>query len=50
MKSKMTTDKANKIYDLLVSIGGAPESDRNDFIYQHCESEYETVEYRFCGK
>ena len=43
-------EKANKIYDLLVSIGGAKESDRSDFIYLHCVHKPMCTEYRFCGK
>lgn len=46
----MDENKANKIYDLLVSIGDANESERGDFIYHHCESEYGCKEWRFCGK
>jgi len=46
----MKEEKANKIYDLLVSIGGANESDRSDFIFHHCTSVYGCSEYRFQGK
>ncbi len=46
---KINKEKANKIYNLLVSIGGADESERDDFIYHHCTSEYECTEWRFCG-
>lgn len=38
---------ANKIYDILVSIGDANESERNDFIYTHLNECCE--EWRFCG-
>jgi len=47
--NKISTEKANKVYDLLVSIGGASESDRDSFIYHHCEDKYECSEWRFCG-
>jgi len=46
----MTKEKANKIYGLLVSIGGAIETDRYNFIYHHTESKYVCSEWRFCGK
>ena len=46
----LDNDRANKIYDLLVSIGGAIESDRNSFIYQHCGAKYICTEWRFSGK
>ena len=45
---KITTDKANKIYDLLVSIGGADEYMRKSFIYHHTKDE--CSEWRFAGK
>lgn len=45
----MNAERANRIYDLLVSIGGASESERFDFIYHHTESEYGCSEWRFCG-
>lgn len=47
---KITTAKANKIYDLLVSIGGAWESDRDSFIYHHCDVKDGCDEWRFAGK
>ncbi len=43
----MTEERANKIYDLLVTIGGASESDRDDFVYYHTETK--TGQWRFCG-
>ena len=48
---KILTEKANKIYDLLIEIGGANprDSDRADFIHTHCESDYDCSEYRFQG-
>lgn len=47
---KLTIEEANKVYDLLVSIGGAYEPDRQSFIYHHCESKHICEEYRFGGK
>lgn len=46
----MTTEEANKVYDLLVSIGGAYEPDRDNFVYHHTESKYGCDEWRFSGK
>ncbi len=46
----MTNEKASKVYDLLVSIGGANELDRNSFIYHHSESKEGCSEWRFSGK
>ena len=43
-------EKANKVYDLLVSIGGASESERNSFIYHHIEAKGGCSEWRFGGK
>ena len=45
----MTEERANKIYDLLVTIGGASESQRDTFIYDHTEKITETDEWRFGG-
>jgi len=50
MNKLMSENKANKIYDLLVSVGGAKEEDRVDFIYQHCTHKDGCSEWRFCGK
>lgn len=47
---KITAVKANKIYNLLVSIGGAWESDRDSFIYHHCDVKDGCDEWRFSGK
>jgi len=47
---KITIAKANKIYDLLVSVGGAWESDRDSFIYHHCDVKDGCDEWRFRGK
>ena len=46
----MTQSKANKVYDLLVSIGGAYEPNRDSFIYHHTENKDGCSEWRFCGK
>jgi hypothetical protein len=46
----MDISKANNVYDLLVSIGGAEESERSGFIYHHCTSKDGCDEWRFCGK
>lgn len=45
----MTTEFANKVYDILVNICGAWEGDRDSFIYYHCETPDDTNEWRFCG-
>jgi hypothetical protein len=42
-------ERANKVYDLLVSIGGANEKERDSFLYAHCEDEYPCMEWRFGG-
>jgi len=47
---QLTEERANTIYDILVSEGGARKSERNDFIYHHCTNEYGCVEWRFQGK
>lgn len=41
---------ANRVYDLLVSLGGADESERQSFIYHHCDSKDGCDEWRFRGK
>lgn len=46
---KMSEERANKIYDLLVTIGGAREDERVDFIYHHCEDKFPCTEWRFIG-
>lgn len=48
--TKMIKEEANKIYDILVNIGGASESERDKFVYDHCESKNIATEWRFCGK
>jgi len=51
MRDKLISkEKADKVYNLLVSIGGAFEKRRKDFIYHHCESVYGCSEWRFQGK
>jgi hypothetical protein len=49
MKPKLNKEKAYKIYDLLVNIGGASECDRYSFIFHHVEDIYGCTEWRFCG-
>lgn len=46
----LTEERANTIYDILVSEAGARESERNDFIYHHCTDKYGCSEWRFQGK
>ena len=46
----MTKEKANKIYDILVCIGGAYEPWRDSFVYHHTESKCGCNEWRFSGK
>jgi hypothetical protein len=46
----MKLQKAMKVYDLLVSIGGANEHERTDFVYHHCYSSTGCNEWRFRGK
>lgn len=45
----MDATKLNKIYDLLVLFGGASETYRQSFVYEHLDSEYPCREWRFCG-
>lgn len=46
----LTKERANKVYDMLVGIGGAFEDDRSNFVYHHCESKDGCDEWRFGGK
>ena len=46
----MSKERANKIYDLLVLIGGAIEREREGFLFWHCKSKDGCDEYRFQGK
>jgi hypothetical protein len=39
----------NRVYDLLVSIGGATESMRDSFIYHHARDKFPCDEFRFMG-
>jgi hypothetical protein len=50
MRTSLDYDFANKVYDILVSKGGACEISRQAFIYHHCESGYGCEEWRFGGK
>jgi hypothetical protein len=49
MNEFLQTKKANSVYDLLVELAGANESDRQDFVYNHCSGENGCSEWRFCG-
>ena len=46
----MTKEKANKVYDILVRIGGADEMMRESFIHHHSDDRGRDVcsEWRFC--
>ena len=47
----MTIDNANKIYDILVQLGGADEKMRDGFVYQHTDDEGNLcTEWRFMGR
>jgi hypothetical protein len=46
----MNKNRANKIYDILVNLGGASERMKDSFIYHHCESNDGCDEWRFGGK
>lgn len=45
----MTKEKVNKIYDILVNVGGAIEHYRDSFVYAHTSKD-ECTEWRFMGK
>ncbi len=45
----MTVFFANKVFDILVDLGGASPHQREDFIFIHCHDE-PTREWRFMGK
>lgn len=47
MSNLISTERANKIYDILVKFGNANELYRDDFIYHHCENVYGCTEYPF---
>jgi hypothetical protein len=40
----------NKVYDLLVKVGGAPEDMRDYFTFIHVDERHSVEEYRFQGK
>jgi hypothetical protein len=44
----MTAERANEIYNILVEFGGAPESERDPFVYSYMMGDLD--EWRFCGK
>jgi len=41
---------ANLVYDILEKLGGAAPSQRIPFVYEHLESKYRCLEWRFMGK
>ncbi len=43
-------EKANKIYDILITLGGASERMKDEFIYHHCESKDGCDQWWFNGK
>ncbi len=45
-----TPEFYNKVYDILVNMGGALEKEREDFLYAFVKDEYPTTEWRFSGK
>ena len=46
----MNTNKANKLYDILVEECGALETERENFVYHQTNDPEELVrEWRFCG-
>lgn len=45
----LSKERANAVYDLLVEVGGATESEREMFVFHHCDSDG-CDEYRFMGK
>lgn len=46
----ISKEKAEKVYDLLISIGGAHKDDKGCFIHAHTETKLGCGEWRFCGK
>ncbi len=46
----MTEDFANKVYDILINMGGASEDMRDSFVYHHVKSKDGCDEWRFGGK
>ena len=47
---QIKSEIADKIYDVLVNIGGAYEGERDSFIYHHCTYKDGCDEWRFQGK
>lgn len=45
-----TVEFYNKVYDILVNMGGANEKERADFLYAFVQDKYPTTEWRFGGK
>ena len=45
----MNKERFNRIFDLLVTIGGAQESMRGNFIHCHVVNPIDSSEYRFQG-
>jgi hypothetical protein len=45
----MTEERANKVYDILVRLGGAVERDRDGFVYHHSRADDICEEWRFSG-
>jgi hypothetical protein len=48
----MTKERANKVYDILVQLGGAAPDMRDSFVYQHNDERAELIcdEWRFQGR
>lgn len=46
---RLLPEFSNKVYDILVEHGGAPESMRGNFVFSHHEDEFPCWEYRFQG-
>jgi len=44
------TELYNRVYDLLVHIGGASEDLRSSFLHNHTVSKDACTEWRFCGR
>ena len=46
----MDVKQFNKVYDILVEMGGASESMRSSFIQNHLDEQFPCYEWRFMGK
>jgi hypothetical protein len=46
----MTPEMADKVYSVLVMLGGAPEGQRDSFVYHHCSDPFTCTEWRFQGR